>query len=72
MVSVENRLEIPNAQLCAMVDEPTPPLAPMKAMLRPSGSASGSTKMAATAVMMSAIERGATMYSEMPLRISSR
>jgi hypothetical protein len=30
-----------------MVEEPTPPLAPMKAMLRPSGSASGSTKIEA-------------------------
>ena len=72
MVSVENRVEMPKAQLWAMVEEPTPPLAPMKAMVRPSGSASGSTKMAETAAITSAMLTGETMYSEMPLRTSSR
>ncbi|MNT12518.1 hypothetical protein D3C72_1474480 [compost metagenome] len=72
MVSVENRLEMPKAQLWAMVEEPTPPLAPMKAMVRPSGSDSGSTKIAEMAAITSAMPTGATMYSEIPLRISSR
>ena len=55
-----------------MVEEPTPPLAPMKAMERPIGSASGSTKIVEMTLTMSAIEIGATTYSEMPERISSR
>ena len=60
------------ATLWAMVDEPTPPLAPMKAIERPIGSASGSMKMPEITLTMSAIEIGATTYSEMPERISSR
>ncbi|MNT85528.1 hypothetical protein D3C72_2257050 [compost metagenome] len=72
MVSVEKRFETPQAQLCAMVEEPLPPLAPMKARLRPSGSASGSTKIDETAERISGIATGATIYSEMPLRIRSR
>ncbi len=63
---------MPQAQLCAIVDEPLPPFAPMKAMDRPSGSVSGSTKMLETTWRMSAIDTGPTMYSEMPFRISSR
>jgi hypothetical protein len=63
---------MPKAQLCASVEEPTPPLAPMKAMLRPSGSASGSTKIPASADSTSAWRPAETMYSEMPLRIRSR
>ncbi len=61
MTSLENRLETTKAQLWAIDDEPTPPLAPMKAMERPSGSASGSTKIAAMALRMSAMLTGATM-----------
>ncbi|MCY1242686.1 hypothetical protein D9M72_556680 [compost metagenome] len=72
MVSVEKRLEMPQAQLCAMADEPLPPLAPINARLRPNGSASGSTKIDATADRTSGIATGATMYSEIPLRMSSR
>ena len=72
MVSLENRLEMLQAQLCARVDDPTPPFAPTKAMERPRGAASGSTKMVEITPMTSAIETGATMYSETPLRTSSR
>ncbi len=60
------------ATLCAMVEEPTPPLAPMKAIALPIGSASGSTKIAEMTLTTSAIDTGATTYSEMPERISSR
>ena len=72
MTSVENRLEMPQAQLWAMVDEPTPPLAPIKAMVRPRGSASGSMKIAEMTLIMSASDTGAIMYSDMPWRIRSR
>jgi hypothetical protein len=54
------------ATLWAIVEEPTPPLAPTKAMDRPIGSALGSTKMPAMTETTSAIEMGATTYSEMP------
>src|SRR5690606_17751480 len=70
--SEENRLDTVQATLCASVEEPTPPLAPMKATERPSGSAAGSTKIEEMTDRMSAIETGATTYSEMPKRISSR
>ncbi len=52
------QVEMPQAQLWAMVEEPTPPLAPMKAIAAPSGSASGSTKIVAIAAMMSGIRDG--------------
>src|SRR5690606_38683503 len=67
-----NRDDVAQATLWAMVEEPTPPLAPTKAMERPIGSASGSTKMDEMTLTMSAIEIGAMTYSEMPDRISSR
>ena len=68
-----NSDDIAQATLWAMVEEPTPPLAPMKAIERPIGSASGSTKMPAmTTPTMSAIDTGAMTYSEMPERMSSR
>jgi len=44
----------------------------MKATALPIGSASGSTKMPAMTPTISAMEIGATTYSEMPERISSR
>ncbi|MNL56273.1 hypothetical protein D3C87_1797540 [compost metagenome] len=72
MVSVENRFDIPKAQLWAIVEAPTPPFAPINAIDLPRGSASGSTKMAEIAAIMSTIGTGATRYSEMPLRTSSR
>ena len=64
--------DMAQATLWAMVDEPTPPLAPTKAIERPMGSASGSTKIDETTLTISAIETGAMTYSEMPERISSR
>ena len=44
----------------------------MKAMERPIGSDSGSTKIDDTTLTISVIETGAMTYSEMPERISSR
>ena len=67
-----NKVDIAQATLCAIVEEPTPPLAPMKATDRPIGSDSGSTKMVEMTLTTSAIEIGATTYSEMPERINSR
>ena len=72
MTSDLNSVDIAQATLWAIVEEPTPPLAPMNATDRPIGSASGSTNMPAMTPTMSAIEIGATTYSEMPERVSSR
>jgi len=47
-------------------------LAPMKATDLPIGSASGSTNIPDMTPTISAIEIGATTYSEMPERVSSR
>ena len=66
------RFEIDQATLWAMVEEPTPPLAPTKATDRPSGSAPSATKSSPITVITSPTETGATRYSEIPRWMRSR
>ena len=60
------------ATLCGTVEAPTPPLAPTKATVRPSGAAAGSANSDPATFTTSAIVIGATRYSEMPRRVRSR
>ena len=59
------------ATLWAIVEAPTPPLAPTKAMVRPSGSAPGRVNSSESERTMSSVPTGATRYSLTP-RASAR
>ena len=72
MVSMLRCCEVDQATLWAMVDEPTPPLAPMKETILPKGAAFGSWNIAAMLSMKLSAETGATRYSLMPALSSSR
>ena len=56
----------------ATVDEPTPPLEPMTATVRPSGEAPGFAKRCEAARTKSSTPMGAMRYSLTPLPIISR
>src|SRR5829696_2468239 len=71
-VESESWRAVAQPRLCATVDEPTPPLAPTTAMVRPTGSAPGAQNRSEIALTTSSTATGAMMYSLMPRRTSSR
>jgi hypothetical protein len=60
------------ARLWASVEEPTPPLAPRKAIERPTNGAEGSAYRSVIERITPSAFSGGTRYSLTPLRISSR
>ena len=58
-VAVASLRAIAQARLCATVEAPTPPLAPMTAIVRPSGSAPGAWNSSEIARMTSSGSIGA-------------
>ena len=69
---VETGGEAPRRRLWAMVEAPTPPLAPITAMTRPSGLAPGARNRCETAWTKSTTPNGATRYSLTPRAINWR